>query len=107
MAIRDENGFELIDHDLATGRTVWSYYDGEKTVYRTDYPVDATLKHNAEMRANGAGQKWGDSQRIASIPPNIYHQHLAEASLQEDHKYISKWLNDGDNAAWRTFEGKV
>lgn len=104
--VRD-GSWELIDYDFRTGRSMWATFDGEKTVYRLDYPVDATIDHNTAVRNHKAGERWGEGQRIASIPPNIYHEQLAEASLQDDHKYISRWLNDSDNAAWRTFEGRV
>jgi hypothetical protein len=107
MAIRDENGFELFDHDKHTGRTVWRYFDGESWIYRTDYPVAKTLEANAEARAAHQGAKWGGGRRIASIPLNVYFEQLAEAQAQKDDKYLSKWLNDGDNAAFRTFEGRV
>lgn len=102
-----DGGWSLIDYNFRTKRSIWATFDGEKTVYRIDYPVDATIEQNAAIRNHKAGERWGDGQRIASIPPNVFHEHLAEASRQDDDKYISKWLNDSDNAAWRTFEGRV
>lgn len=108
MPIQDANGFTLVDHDMETGRTVWSYFDGEKDIYRVDYPVDNTIKENAEARAE-AGTGWkGDWHRIASIPLNVVHASgFADAITQNDNKFLSKFLNDGDNRAWRTKEGKV
>lgn len=108
MPIQDANGFTLVDHDKKTGRTVWSYFDGEKDIYRIDYPVEETIKENAEARA-AAGTNWkGEFHRIASIPLNIVHASgFADAISQKDDKFLSKWLNDGDNRAWRTKEGKV
>ena len=108
MTIRDENGFELVDFDHETGRSVWSYFDGAKTVYRTDYPVDQAIKENAEDRA-AASRGWaGDYHRIASIPLNIVHDSgFSEAVTQQDNKFMKRFLNDGDNAVWRTKEGQV
>lgn len=108
MSIRDENGFELIDYDQATGRSVWAYFDGEKTVYRTDYPVDGLINVNAKQR-NMAMSGWkGDMHHVASIPLNVAHDSgLTDAFGQDDEKFISKWLNDGDNRAWRTKEGNL
>lgn len=108
MTIRDENGFTLVDFDQTTGRSVWSYFDGEKDVYRIDYPVDAAIKENAESRASSGTTFKGDYHRIASIPLNVaYGSGMVEAISQHDDKFLSRWLNDSDNRAWRTKEGKV
>ena len=42
MTIRDGD-WTLMQWDPATGRTVWSLFDGEKTIFRTDTPVAATI----------------------------------------------------------------
>lgn len=107
MIIRDGN-WELFDYDFQTGRSVWRYFDGEKTTFRTDYPVNATVAQNAAVR-NEAQAAWGgDWHRIASVPLNLVHDSgLADAFSQQDDKFISKFLNDGDNRAWRTKEGRV
>ena len=108
MTIRDDQGFELVERDAHTGRSVWKYFDGEKTVFRTDYPVENIVKMNNEQR-NIARPGWsGDYHQIASIPLNVVHDTGIGAALSAgDDKFLSKWLNDGDNRAWRTKEGKV
>lgn len=106
MRIRDGD-WALVDYDFQTGRSIWGYYDGEKTVYRIDHPVAETIKANAEARNASLNQRWGEGQRVASIPPSVFHDQLGEAARQGDDKYISRWLNDPDNRAFRTFEGKV
>lgn len=107
MIVRDGQ-WRLWDHDVKLGRTVWVMEDADgNTVFRTDYRVDPTIDENTAMR-NMASPGWaGDYHRVASIPLNIFHDQLAEASRQQDDKFISKWLNDSDNAAWRTKEGRV
>lgn len=109
MTIRDGD-WELIDYDAATGRSVWSHFDGEKTTIRTDYPVQATIAENTAVR-NAAQKAWkGDYHLIASIPLNLLHDEnvgLLKAQTQGDDKYVSRWLNDSSNAAWRTKEGRV
>jgi hypothetical protein len=107
MTIRDGD-WTLFDWDAKTGRSVWSYFDGEKTVFRTDYPVDNLISENAAVR-NSAAQAWtGDYHRVASVPLNVFHQSgLAEAQAQGDERFVSRFLNDGDNRAWRTREGRV
>lgn len=106
MKIKDGD-WELFNHDPYTGRTVWQLFDGQATHFRTDYPVDNIIQDNAIAKAEMAGQRWGGGKRVASVPLNIYYNQLAEASRQDDDKYLSKWLNDGDHAAFRTFEGQL
>lgn len=107
MKIRDEKGYELFSHDEKLGRTVWKYTDGNKTTYRTDYRVDHIVKDNKAALLDSFGKRWGGGKRVASIPLNIYFDKYAEAQAQGDDKYLSRLLNDGDNAAFRTFGGRV
>lgn len=107
MTITD-NGWVLVDWDAATGRSVWSLTDGQQTHYRFDYPVENTIKLNAESRAEFAGQRYGDWSRLASVPLNVaYDSGLVEAMNEHDDKFVSRYLNDPDNRAWRTREGSV
>ncbi len=102
-----DGDFRLIDWDPQSGRTVWAMFDGEKTVVRTDYPVEATIAGNAAVRIE-AGKAWkGDWNRIASVPLNVYYDQLHAAEQQGDDKFVSRWLNDSNNRAWRTTEGSV
>jgi len=98
----------LFDHNEKLGRTVWALNNGDgTTTFRTDYRVDPTIDANTAQR-NLAQPGWkGDYHHVASVPLNIFYDQLAEASRQQDDKYISKWLNDSDNAAWRSKEGRV
>ena len=107
MTIRDGD-WELIDWDAASGRSVWAMFDGEKTIIRTDYPVAQAIEHNT-LHRNSASSGWkGDWHRVASVPLNLAHGGgLVEAMNQHDDKFISRFLNDSDNAAWRTKEGRV
>eukprot|EP01030_Chromulinospumella_sphaerica_P024339 gene24339-24414_t len=58
---------------MASGRSVWHLFDGEKDVYRVDYPVDGVISENQQVR-NEAGRAWsGDWHRVASIPLNVAH----------------------------------
>lgn len=108
-SIRDGD-WELFEWDPVTGRTVWIMEDGDKTHVRTDYPVANLVRQNAEQR-NMAQRGWsGDWHHIASTPLNLLHDEslgLIEALDQGDDKYLSRFLNDSDNAAWRTKEGRV
>jgi len=107
MTIRDENGWELVSADVEAGRSVWSYFNGQTTTYRTDYRVSNIVSDNREAQAEVRGKRHQDWSRIASVPLNVYYEQLAEASRQGDDKHIARWLNDSDNAAWRVKEGRA
>lgn len=98
----------LWDHNPQLGRTVWGRENGDgTTTFRSDYAVDPVVEENKAMR-NMAASGWkGDYHKIASIPLNVYHDQIAEAAGQDDQKFISRWLNDSDNKAWRTKDGTV
>jgi len=107
MLIRDGD-WTLFDCDLKLGRQVWrrDNPDGSAT-FRTDYMVDPTIEANKVQR-NMAQSGWkGDYHHIASVPLNVLHADLMAAHSQGDDKYVSKWLNSSDNAAWRTKSGNV
>lgn len=108
--IVDEYGFTLVMHDPWSGKTVWRKEAMGEITYRTDERVDELLRHNTEVRNNSSGNAFGDWTKIASIPSNVLWDEktgLMDAFRYKDDRYLSKWLNDGDNRAWRTFEGKV
>ena len=98
----------LHDHDENLGRTVWGRNNGDgTTTFRTDYRVDPTVEINKAQR-NLAQDNWkGDYHQIASIPLNVYYDQLHQATRQDDQNFISKWLNDSENQAWRTKKGRV
>ena len=112
MEIRDGD-WTLFSHDPKLGRTVWvrPIVDDNGNIgsqYRTDYDVTASVDLNAEQRSMSAGSWAGDYQHVASVPVSLAYQgYFAEASQAQDEKAMSKWLNDSDNRAWRTKEGRL
>lgn len=108
--IRDGD-WTLLSWDAETGRTVWfSEDENGNTVIRTDYPVTNIIESNQRAR-NEAAKAWaGDWHRVASIPLNLHYDEnvgLHKALTDGDDKYIARFLNDSDNLAWRTKEGRV
>lgn len=107
--IRDGD-WTLFDYDPITERSVWSKFDGEKVIFRIDTPVHKAIEHNARVR-NDTPTGWkGDYHRIASVPMQLLYDEnlgLNKAIQNGDDKYLSRWLNDADNASWRTKEGRV
>lgn len=108
-SVRDGD-WELLEWDPQLGRTTWVMFDGEKTIVRHDYQVDKTLERNAEMRSHATDGWKGDWHHVASVPLNLLHDEnvgLHKAFQQGDDKHISRFLNDSDNAAWRTKGGRL
>lgn len=105
--IRD-GSWTLYDYDFQTGRSVWHYFDGEKDVFRVDYPVETLINENQAVR-NVAEKSWsGDWHRVASIPLNVVHDSgLVQAHTEGDDKFVKRFLNSSDNRAWRTKEGTL
>lgn len=107
MKIKDGD-WTLFDYDMQTGRQVWELRNPDGSVtHRTDYPVQATVDINKAQRNMGRKDWTGDYHQIASIPLNVFYDQLAQASREGDDKFVSRWLNDSDNRAWRTREGRV
>jgi hypothetical protein len=112
MDIRDGE-WTLFEHDAKMGRTTWvrMVIDEKGNIgsqFRTDYDVTSSVDLNAEQR-NISSSNWaGDYHHVASIPLALVHQgYFSEAAKEQDEKAMSKWLNDSDNRAWRTKEGRL
>jgi hypothetical protein len=106
--IRDGE-WTLFEHDPATGRSVWWMVDEDGvSVFRIDTPVDQVLEANAEAMKASDGKPFGEWARVASVPLQLLHSSgLNEAQTQGDDKWLSRWLNDSDNRAFRTKAGIV
>lgn len=108
MAVIRDGDWTLFSSDIKRGKHVWKRVDPDGTVtFRTDYVCDATIDANAAQR-NMATPGWkGDYHKIASVPLNVYWDQLHEATVQDDAKFVSGWLNDSDHAKFRSKEGRV
>lgn len=102
-----DGDWRLFRHDPITGTKVWHLDLGTHIVVRTETPVDELFDQNAEDLNNSIGQRWNDGRRVASIPMDVFFKYLNEANQNGDQAYIKKWLNDADNAKFRTFSGKL
>lgn len=104
-----DGDWHLVDYNPWSKQSRWRRDNPDGTItYRMDQPVDELVRVNAEIRKDTAGQRWGEGKRIASIPTNVWWRGgLARAAEQGDDKFLSKWLNDPENRAFRTFEGQV
>lgn len=105
-------GWELLDTDLSQGRYTYGYFDeGRLKAIRVDVPTTALERlafENGEAEKATHGQRFGDWNRIASVPLPLMDQLGLDTAVQMgDDKYVSKVLNDPDNSKFRTSRGKV
>lgn len=100
----------LFDDDRDIGRKVWLGYDetGRFRAAHVEQTIDAVLDANAEAEKATHGQRFGDYNRIASVPLTFLEKTgLGDAIDARDRRYISKILNDSDHSGFRTSRGKV
>jgi len=103
-----DGGWLLMEHDHATGRSVWMTLQDDKYVFRVDMPLDDIFDVNREAEAVTHGQAFGDWNRIASVPHHLVHKTgLAEALKQDDNAHLARFFNDSDNRKFRTSRGSV
>lgn len=105
-AIKDGD-WELIEYQPHLKRSLWSYFDGKQTHFRTTQETDDIVRANRAEQNLTAGQRWGEWRKVASIPINLFYDNLGVAVQNRDENYINKFLNDSDNRDFRTFLGRV
>ncbi|SDP08539.1 hypothetical protein [Phyllobacterium sp. OV277] len=93
---------EVIEDDPVRGfRRIWFDIDDDYGVVKTEYyATNELLDKNAAERAEN--QKWGEFGKVASIPLNILYRDLLPAIRSGDDAFIQRWLQNSDNAKWRT-----
>lgn len=104
--IRD-GSWTLFAYDQETGRQIWVLHEDGKMTFRVDVPVDHIIETNKQALNGDHPHRFGDYVHVAAVPLQLHHNAgLAEANVQKDDRFLSKWLNDPDNAAWRVREGR-
>ena len=97
----------LIDHDPITNKQVWALDEGGKMRIREVMPVDDILAENAALQVESLNRSYGDMALVARVPMHIWSNRLAQAIVQRDDAYLTRWLNDGDHARFRTRMGRI
>jgi hypothetical protein len=70
--------------------------------------VEPVMETNAALRSINQGKKWKDGRVVASIPESVFYRGDVKKAFDEnDQQWLKKFLNSGDNAKLRTFEGKL
>ena len=100
----------LFDDDREIGRKVWLVFDekGNMRGAHVEQEVDSILDANAEAEKASQGTKFGDYNRIASLPLTFFEKSgIGDAVDAGDRRYLSKILNDADHKKFRTSRGRV
>jgi hypothetical protein len=100
----------FFEYDPDIKRTVWLIFDDQGRVKgaHVEQEVDDILAQNAEAEKATHGVRFGDYNRVASVPLTFLERTgLGDAIDARDQRYISKVLNDADNSKLRTSRGKV
>ena len=103
----------LLDRDPLTGITEWfvpDEQDGTFTIQTSqdvENIVEANRDHFNQFNSirDGYGENIGASTKVASIPLNVFFE--LKKRFGHDQKAWKRWLNDPDNAAFRTRPGAV
>ncbi len=103
-----DGAWKLMEHDLATGRSVWMTVQDDQYVFRVDMPLDDIFTANNDAVIDTNGRRFGDYNRVASIPHHLVYQNGVNDALEQgDSRWLSRFLNDGDNRKFRTSRGSV
>ena len=96
----------LFGHYPLTGVTeYWHVTDKGEYVIEKIQDVTSIVEAN-KRQYNEAPQKYGDMNKVASIPLSVYYE-LKRQGIADDPKAFRKWLNDSNNQAFRTRLGTL
>lgn len=110
MMIRPDLTWLLLEDDAELGRKVWVGYDktGEPKAAHVEQEADPVLDANAEAVKATEGVRFGDYNRVASVPLTFFERKgLGDAIDGGDRAYLSRVLNDSDFSRFRTSRGRV
>jgi hypothetical protein len=100
---------KIFDTNKELGITRTWHYDEEKdeaTIQTQQDVTDVIEENKNEYNQIDERAKWGEFNKVASIPLSLYYQLKAEGKL-DDQAYMKRWLNDPDNRHFRTRPGEV
>lgn len=97
----------LFDYNPETGITEVFHYDEETGAFTIEerQEVNDLVEQNKYL-ANEDDGRYGEMNRVASIPLTIYWE-LKRKGIIDDAKKFKAWLNDRDNLVFRTKMGRV
>lgn len=104
----------LLDYDPLTGVAEWFHYDHSDDTFYTQSVQDPTALFEANRASfnetSSARSSWGDKidkrTHVASLDLVTYAR-LRKEGIIGDPARFAKWLNDPDNAMFRTRPGHI
>ena len=102
----------LFDEDPLCGtRTLFVTDDDSgdfRLITQQDHePFMAEAQYEFNLHPSGAAQNWkGDLHKVASIPMPLWME-LCRKGIAFDEMELRKWLDDSDNAPFRTKPGSL
>lgn len=97
----------LITDDKLTGIKTYLDYDGtdDNATIVKEQDVTGIVEYN-KAAFDAAPKRWGEFTHVGRIPMTVYME-LKEKGILDDQQELVKWLNDPNNAMWRTRPGNV
>lgn len=81
--------------------------EGDEYIVNSAQDVTDIIETNkSSMAAYDEREKWGDGDRVASIPLGVYMQ-LQKVGIADDKMAFLKWLDDPENFMFRTRPGRL
>ena len=92
---------------LGINRT-WHYNtETDEATVETSQDITAIIEENKQdFNLQEKHSKYGEWNKVASIPLSIYFELKAQGKLDDD-AYMKRWLNDPENRYFRTRPGQV
>lgn len=97
----------VLEYDPATRTTTTFHWDwkSDTTCLSKSQDVEPLLESNHVWRNHIDQDRKADFRKVASIPLNVYYNIPLE--IRQDSKALRRWLNDPDNAVFKTWNGTV
>lgn len=99
---------KLIHQNSDAGISQYFHSDDEGNIsLETVQDVSPIIENNrAQFNAVDERAKWGEGQKVASIPMSLFHK-LKREGILDDQAAFRRWLNDPENRFFRTRPGTV
>jgi hypothetical protein len=101
--------WKFFSYDPDTDSTVnYQVLDDGRWAFQIVQHVDKIIGANVEAEKASHGRRFGEWNRMASVPVRLVEKSGIDTAISmQDKKFISKWMNDGDHAKFRTSRGKA
>ena len=99
----------MLDYDPVTGISRYFHWDAvnrQFTIETVNDVEDRVEMNKAHYAGTDERARYGEGQRVASIPLPIYFDLKRQGILDDDKKFRA-WLNDPANRHFRTRPGRV